>query len=76
MKDIDAGDGVSIKNTGRKATGNHLSISPKTMARQNIGVSERSIVCGIKEKGGKQERMENMEAKNLRNDDELHYECE
>jgi len=24
-------------------------------------------VCGIKEKGGKQERMENMEAKNLPN---------
>jgi len=28
-------------------------------------VSERSVVCGIKEKGITQERMENMEAKNL-----------
>ena len=30
-------------------------------------VSERSVVCGIKEKGRKQERMENMEAKSLPN---------
>ena len=28
-------------------------------------VSERIVICGTKEKGGKQERVENMEAKNL-----------
>jgi len=48
------------KNTGRKATGNHLSTLPKTMARQNIKIN-------AKEKGRKQERMENMEVKNLPN---------
>ena len=34
VKDADAGDGVSRfhKNTGRKATGSHLSTLPKTMA--------------------------------------------
>src|SRR6218665_995477 len=43
----------------------------KRPRRKTIGyaksVSERSVVCGIKEKDGKQERMENMEAKNLPN---------
>jgi len=43
----------------------------KRPRRKTIGyaksVSERSVVCGTKEKGGKQERMENMEAKNLPN---------
>jgi len=29
--------------------------------------AELSVVCGIKENGGKPERMENMEAKNLPN---------
>jgi len=33
------------------------------MARQNI----KSVACEIEEKDGKQERMENMEAKNLPN---------
>src|SRR6218665_333091 len=43
----------------------------KTKGKETIGyaerVSERIVVCGTKEKGGKQERMENMEAKNLAN---------
>jgi len=43
----------------------------KTKGKKTIGyakwVSEWSVVCGIKEKGGKQERMETMEAKNLPN---------
>ena len=43
----------------------------KTKGKEMIGyakwVSERSVVCGIKEKSGKQERLENMEAKNLPN---------
>ena len=30
-------------------------------------VSERIVMCGTKEKGGKQERVENMEAKNVPN---------
>src|SRR6218665_3565049 len=41
----------------------------KTEGKETIGyaerVSERIVVCGTKEKGGKQERVENMEAKNL-----------
>ena len=45
--------------------------SKKTKGKQTVGyakrVSERSVVCGIKEKGGKQERMENIEDKNLPN---------
>jgi len=40
----------------------------KTKGQKTIGyakwVSERSVVCGIKEKCGKQERMRKMEAKN------------
>jgi len=43
----------------------------KPSGKKTIGyakwVSERSVVCEVKEKGGKQERMENMEAKNLPN---------
>src|SRR6218665_951547 len=41
----------------------------KTKGKETIGyaerVSERIVVCGTKEKGRKQERVENMEAKNL-----------
>ena len=41
----------------------------KTTGKEKIGyaerVSERIVVCGTKEKGRKQERVENMEAKNL-----------
>src|SRR6218665_788906 len=41
----------------------------KTKGKETIGyaerVSERIVVCGSKEKGRKQERVENMEAKNL-----------
>ena len=40
-----------------------------TKAKEAIGyaerVSERIVVCGTKEKGRKQERLENLEAKNL-----------
>jgi len=32
-----------------------------------LGLSVLIVACGIKEKGGKQERVENMEAKNLPN---------
>ena len=43
----------------------------RTKGKEMIGyaewVYERIIVCGFKEKGGKQERVENMEAKNLPN---------
>src|SRR6218665_879785 len=43
--------------------------SKKTKGKETIGyakrVSERIVVCGTKEKGRKQERVENMEAKNL-----------
>ena len=43
----------------------------KTKGKETIGhaerVSERIVVCGTEEKGGKQERVENMEAKNLPN---------
>jgi len=41
----------------------------KTKGKETIGyaerVSERIVICGTKEKGRKQERVENMEAKNL-----------
>ena len=41
----------------------------KSKGKETIGyaerVSERIVVCGTKEKGRKQERVENMEAKNL-----------
>ena len=41
----------------------------KTKGKETIGyaerVSERIVVCGTKEKGRTQERVENMEAKNL-----------
>src|SRR6218665_3206331 len=41
----------------------------KTKGKETIGyaerVSERIVVCGTKEKGRKQESVENMEAKNL-----------
>ena len=41
----------------------------KTKGKEMIGyaerVFERIVVCGTKEKGRKQERVENMEAKNL-----------
>jgi len=41
----------------------------KIKGKETIGyaerVSERIVVCGTKEKGSKQERVENMEAKNL-----------
>src|SRR6218665_3940553 len=41
----------------------------ETKGKETIGyaerVSERIVVCEIKEKGRKQERVENMEAKNL-----------
>ena len=44
----------------------------KTKGKKTIGyaerVSERIVVCGTKEKGRKQERVENMEAKNLPHD--------
>src|SRR6218665_1210965 len=43
----------------------------KTKGKETIGyaerVSERFVACGTKEKGGKQERVENMETKNLPN---------
>jgi len=43
----------------------------KETIKETIGyaewVPERIVVCGIKEKGRKQERVENMEAKNLPN---------
>ena len=43
----------------------------KTKGKKTIGyaewVYERIVICGIKEKSGKQERVENMEAKNLPN---------
>ena len=43
----------------------------KTKGKETIGcaerVSERIVVCGTKEKGRKQERVKNMEAKNLPN---------
>ena len=43
----------------------------KTKGKETIGYAERVfekiVVCGTKEKGGKQERVENMEAKNLPN---------
>jgi len=45
-------------------------IGKRPRGRKRLGmqrVSERSIVRGIKDKGGKQERMENMEARNLPN---------
>jgi len=47
------------------SAGNSLSLKFGYIV--NKWVSERSVVCGIKEKGGKQERMENMEAKNVPN---------
>src|SRR6218665_3837896 len=41
----------------------------KTKGKETIGyaerISERIVVCGTKEKGRKQKRVENMEAKNL-----------
>ena len=49
------------RSDGRKNT------KGKKTIRYAKWVSERSVVCGTKEKGGKQERMENMEAKNLPN---------
>ena len=100
VKDIDAGDGVSIKAQGGRQRETTSLFFPrpwlekldrpytqrwkpakggdrgsddrkKTKGKKTIGhakwISERSVVCGIKEKGGKQERMENMEAKNLPN---------
>src|SRR6218665_436952 len=46
-------------------------IRKRPSGKETIGyaerVSESIVVCGTKEKGGKQERMENMEAKNLPN---------
>jgi len=43
----------------------------KTRGEETIGyaerVSERIVICGTKNKGGKQELVENMEAKNLPN---------
>ena len=36
---------------------------------------ERIVLCGIKEKGGKQERVENKEAKNLPNGRTLTNHC-
>jgi len=37
------------------------------MLNEFLKVPERIVVCGIKEKGRKQERVENMEAKTLPN---------
>ena len=78
VKDTDAGDGVSVKTPGgrqRETTFPKNMASQirndrkKTKGKETIGyaerVSERIVVCGTKEKGRKQERVENMEAKNL-----------
>jgi len=48
-----------------------LADRKKTKEKKTIGyaklIPERSVVCGLKEKGGKQEKMESIETKDLPN---------
>ena len=49
-------------------------IGKRPRGRKRVGMlngflHERSVVCGMKEKGGKQERMEKLEAKNVQPND-------
>jgi len=81
MKDIDAGYGVSIKKYREEGSGKPPLFFPRPwLARQNtkrpmgrkrLGMLNEFLkeahVCRSKEKGGKQGRMKNMEAKNLPN---------